>query len=641
MVTTAGSGYSRWRHLAVTRWREDATRDCWGTYVFLRDERSGAVWSAAYQPSGVEPDTYEVTFGEDRVEIQRRDGAIATTLEVVVSPEDDAEVRRVSISNLGTRTREIELTSYAEIVLAPPATDTAHPAFSNLFVQTEFLPALSALLATRRPRSHDEPQVWAAHVVVVEGETVGGVQYETDRARFLGRGRGIRTPMSVIDGRPLSNTVGAVLDPIVSLRRRVRLAPGATARVTFSTLVAASRDEAVTLADKYHDPMTFERVVTLAWTQAQVQLHHLGIGHEEAHLFQDFASRILYSDSLLRPSSEVLARNTRGPSTLWAHGISGDIPIVLVRIDESEDRDLIRQLLRAHEYWRMKQLAVDIVILNEKATSYVQDLQAALEALVRSSQARARHEGHDPHGNVFILRADLLSVEERVLLQTAARAVLWSRRGTLAEQIARRRPAQAGAVAKPRLRPSPQPADVPPRQPDLDFFNGLGGFTPDGREYVTILGEGQWTPAPWINVVANPSFGFQVSESGAGYTWSINSRENQLTPWSNDPVSDPPGETFYVRDEDTGELWGPTVLPIREEAWPYMARHGQGYSRFEHTSHGISLTLLQFVPLEDPIKIARLDDRKSIGPSPAAVNNGVCRMGTRCVTKRLRSLRRD
>ena len=276
------------------------------------------------------------------------------------------------------RTREIELTSYAEIVLAPPAADAAHPAFSNLFVQTEFAPELGALLATRRPRSHDEPQVWAAHVVVAEGETVGELQYETDRARFLGRGRGIRTPMSVIDGHPLSNTVGAVLDPIVSLRRRVRLAPGASARVTFSTLIAPSRDEALALADEYNNPATFERAATLAWTQAQVQLHHLSIDPDEAYLFQELASRILYSDPTLRPSSAVLTRNTRGPSALWRHGISGDIPIVLVRIDEPEDQGIVRQLLRAHEYWRMKQLAVDLVILNEQAPSYAQDLQAAL-----------------------------------------------------------------------------------------------------------------------------------------------------------------------------------------------------------------------------------------------------------------------
>jgi cyclic beta-1,2-glucan synthetase len=615
MVTTAGSGYSHWRDLAVTRWCEDRTRDAWGTYVFLRDGHSGQVWSAAYQPSGVEPDSYEVVFSEDHVEIRRRDGAITTTLEVVVSPEHDAEVRRVSITNLGLRTREIELTSYAEIVLAPPAADAAHPAFSNLFVQTEFAPELGALLATRRPRSHGEPPVWAAHVVVAEGETVGELQYETDRARFLGRGRGIRTPMSVIDGHPLSNTVGAVLDPIVSLRRRVRLAPGASARVTFSTLIAPSRDEALALADEYNNPATFERAATLAWTQAQVQLHHLGIDPDEAYLFQELASQILYSDPTLRPSSAVLTRNTRGPSALWRHGISGDMPIVLVRIDEPEDKGIVRQLLRAHEYWRMKQLAVDLVILNEQAPSYAQDLQASLEAQVRTSQSRLRHEAHEPSGSVFILRGDLISTEDRTLLQTAARAVLLSHRGTLSEQVVRQPRSQADAVQLPRRLPTAKSLDVLPLRPDLEFFNGLGGFAADGREYVTILGEGQWTPAPWINVIANPSFGFQVSESGSGYTWSLNSRGNQLTPWSNDPVSDPPGETIYVRDEDSGELWGPTVLPIREEAWPYIARHGQGYSRFEHASHGVALDLLQFVPLEDPVKISRLTIENQSGRS--------------------------
>jgi len=605
MITTAGSGYSHWRNLAVTRWREDRTRDAWGTYVFLRDAYSGQVWSAGYQPSGVEPDSYEAAFSEDHVEIRRRDGAIATTLEVVVSPEHDAEVRRVSITNLGARDRDIELTSYAEIVLATAAADHAHPAFSNLFVQTEFVPELGGLLAMRRPRSQGEPQVWAAHVLVTEGESVGDLQCETDRARFLGRGRGIRTPMSVIDGHPLTNTVGPVLDPIFSLRRRVRLAPGATARLTFSTLIASSRDDALALADEYRDPATFERAATLAWTQAQVQLRHLGIDADEAYIFQELASQILYSDPTLRPSSAVLTRNTQGPSALWQYGISGDIPIILVRIDELEDQGIVRQLLRAHEYWRMKQLAVDLVILNEHAPSYVQDLQASLEAQVRAGQSRLQSEGDKPSGSVFVLRGDLVSPEERTLLQTAARAVLLSRRGSLAEQVVRQR-SETVAAQLPRLSPAGKSSDVLPRRPDLEFFNGLGGFDANGTEYVTILGEGQWTPAPWINVIANPSFGFQVSESGSGYTWSGNSRQNQLTPWSNDPVSDLPGETIYVRDEESGELWGPTVLPIREEAWPYTARHGQGYSRFEHTSHGITLNLLQFVPLEDPIKISRL-----------------------------------
>ncbi len=362
MLTTAGSGYSRCGALAITRWREDATRDCWGTYLFLRDVQTGAVWSAGSQPAGVEAASYRMTFFEDRAELERRDGSITTSLEVLVSPEDDAEMRRVSLTNLGTRPREIELTSYAELVLAPPAADATHPVFSSLFVQTEAVPELGALLATRRPRSKDEPAVWAAHVVVVDGQSGGGAQYETDRGRFLGRGRGIRTPMSVIDGRPLSNTAGSVLDPIFSLRRRVRLDPGQSVRVVFSTLVARTRESALALADKYRDPATFERAGTLAWTQAQVQLHHLDITADEAHLFQELASRILFSDPTLRAPAEVQGRNRSGPSVLWGQGISGDLPIVLVRIDEPEDRGIVRQLLRAHEYWRLKGLAVDLVV---------------------------------------------------------------------------------------------------------------------------------------------------------------------------------------------------------------------------------------------------------------------------------------
>ena len=606
MLTTAGSGYSRCGGLGITRWREDVTRDNWGSYIFLRDVHSGAVWSAGYQPTGVEPDSYHVTFSEDRAEFHRRDGAITTTLEVLVSPEDDAEIRRVSVANLGLQARELEVTSYAELVLASPAADAAHPAFSSLFVQTESLPDLGALLATRRARSAAEPPVWAAHTVAVEGQAGGGAQYETDRGRFLGRGRTIRTPMAVIDGRPLSNTAGSVLDPIFSLRRRIRLASGESARLIFSTLVAPSREAAVALADKYRDPATFERTVTLAWTQAQVQCHHLGIDAEEAHLFQNLATRVLYSDPALRPTGDVLSRVTSGPSALWAQQISGDLPIVLVRIDEPEDRAIVRQLLRAHEYWRVKGLPVDLVILNEKAHSYTQELQSSLEALLRTSQSARRDEADSPRGNVFILRKDVLSPKDHAALQVAARVVLLSRHGTLAEQLARAEPpANTAAPRRRPTRPEP-PADAPAPRSDSEFFNGLGGFVDDGREYVTVLGEGQWTPAPWVNVVANPAFGFQVSESGAGYTWSLNSRENQLTPWSNDAVGDPPGETIYIRDEETGELWTPTLLPIRENASAYVARHGQGYTCFEHTSHGIAARLVQFVPREGPIKISRL-----------------------------------
>ena len=612
MLTAGGSGYSHWRGLAVTRWREDATCDDWGSYIFLRDVASGDVWSAGYQPSGVKPDAYNVSFNEDRAEFTRRDGTLTTTLEVLVSAEDDAEVRRVSITNSGTRSREIDVTSYAELVLAPQADDVAHPAFLKLFVATEYLPELGTILATRRRRGPTEQEIWAAHLVIVDGEVVGKLEVETDRARFLGRGHVVHRPIAMIDGQQLSNTVGTVLDPIFALRRRVRVAPGGIVNLAFWTVVAETREAVLDVVDKHRDVTAFERARTLAWTQAQVQLHHLGIDPGEAGLFQRVAGHLLYVGPTLRPSSDSILRGCGEQPGLWSMGISGDLPIVLLRIADAEHVDLARQLLRAHEYWRIKQFAVDLVILNERASSYIQDLQIALETVARASQSSSPEGVERRRGRIFVLRADQISADARTLLASVARVVLVGQRGSLADQLDRvPEPKEAARTTRTRTAAGRErPAMLPPT---LEFFNGLGGFAADGREYVTTLGPGQSTPAPWINVIANPAFGFQVATEGGGFTWSVNSRENQLTPWSNDPISDPPGEIFYLRDDETGELWCPTALPIRDDGETYTIRHGWGYSRFEHAAHHIAAELVQYVPLEDPIKISRLTLRNTSG----------------------------
>ena len=409
MVTAAGSGFSRWGDLAVTRWREDTTRDCWGTFVFLRDAETGDIWSAGFHPSGTEGDHYEVIYSEDRAKIIQRDRSLSITLEIVVSPEDDAELRRLTVTNLENRDREIDFTSYAEVVLAPQQADEAHTAFSNLFVETEFVPKLGTLLAThgaqvrQTSRSPGLP-TWPRWM---EGKSARYSTRATAHA-FLGRGRGVRTPLSVKDGGPLSNTAGTVLDPIVSLRHRVAIPQGSTVHLVFTTLVAPSREEALEIAEKYRQPATFERESSLAWTQAQVQLHHLRITQDEAHLFQRLANRLLYTDPTLRAAPQVLASNRSGPSGLWAYSISGDLPITLVIIERDEERGVVRQLLRAHEYWGLKGISSDLVILNAEGTSYVQDLQASVEAMVRSSQSAVGHQQHGQHGGVFVLRADLV-----------------------------------------------------------------------------------------------------------------------------------------------------------------------------------------------------------------------------------------
>ena len=606
MLTAAGSGYSRWRDIAITRWREDRRATAGEPTFTCETSKPGPSGPQATNPCGVEPDSYEAVFYEDHAEITRRDRALSTSLEVVVSSEDDAEIRRVSITNLGVRARDIQVTSYAELSLTSQAADVAHPAFANLFVETEFVSDVGAIVATRRKRSEDEPSVWVAHVLVSEAEALGELQYETDRAKFIGRTRSSRDPVSVLDGRPLSNTVGPVLDPAMSLRMTVHIPPGKTAHLIYSTVVASTRDEVLDLADKYHDARSYERSRTLAWTQAQVQLQHLGISPDEAHLFQRLANAVLYSDPSLRPPPDVLSASSLERSTLWAQGISGDLPIVLARIDDAEDFELIRQLLRAHEYWRMKQLSADVVIINERAASYVQELQGSLEAVVRGSQLRLSPDTSSASGKIFLLRGDLLTPTARAQLQVIARVVLLSRRGTLAEQMSRAQVRDPGILAPARASRPGRYGEVPAPRERLQFFNGFGGFGEQAREYVTTLDAGLRTPEPWINVIANPGFGFIVSESGAGFTWAANSHENQLTPWSNDHVVDTPGEAIYIRDENTGEVWSPTALPIRDDTATYVARHGQGYTRFQHESHGLTHELLQFVPADDPIKISRL-----------------------------------
>ena len=610
IVTNAGGGASLWRGLAVTRYREDATRDLGSQFVYLRDVRSGAVWSATYHPTGREPEEYLATLQAERAVFRRTDDGIATQLEIAVSTEDDVEVRRLTVTNESERPRELEITSYAEIALAAPADDLAHPAFGKLFVETEYLPEITALICTRRPRARDDAVVSAVHVLSVDGRMRGPVEWETDRLRFLGRGRGPDDP-AAIDGRSLSGTTGTVLDPIVSLRQRIQLPPGGAMRLSFATGVAQSREDALALAHKYADPSASARTFALAFTQAQSTLRHVGISSEQAQLYERLASRVLYADASLRAEPEELGRNVLGQSHLWGHGISGDLPILLVRVVTEDAMPLVRQVLQAQEYWRLKGLAADVVILNEHPASYLDEMHVQLTTLLDSGPWAAWK--HRP-GGVFLLRGDRMPDAERILLTSTARAILSGDRGQLAHQLDRPYPEQPDVRRElpppPPHEPSSSSEDEaaanPP--PPLTFPNGVGGFAAGGREYAVVLDGDRETPLPWVNVIANPRFGTVVSASGSAYTWSENSRENRLTPFANDPVSDPSGEALFIRDDETGEAWSPTPgpLPRTRDGGRFVARHGPGVSHFSHARSGILHALSVFVHVSDPVKFSLL-----------------------------------
>jgi cellobiose phosphorylase len=611
MVTHAGGGYSRWRDLAITRWREDATCDNWGSFIYLRDVASGEYWSAAHQPTLRRAESYEALFTEGRAEYRRRDLDYEAYTEIVVSPEDDIELRRLRVTNHADVRRTVEVTSYAEVVLVPQAADALQPAFGNLFVQTEIVTEARTILCSRRPRSAADPTPWMFHLIAPHGSVVGSHSYETDRVCFLGRGRTVTAPAAMTGSAPLSGSEGSVLEPIVAIRCQVALDPGEAATLDLVTGVADSRDACLALARKYQDRHLADRVFDLAWTHGGVMLRQINASAGDAQVYRKLAGPVIYAHAVLRADNAVLMRNQRGQSGLWGYAISGDHPIVLLKISDAAHVELARQLIRCHAYWRMKGLVVDLVIWNEEHVGYRQRLQDQIIGIIATG---AEAHAVDRPGGIFVRYAEQISGEDRDLLQAAARVIVSGSRGSLVEQANRK-----GLAGKSVARLSPTrahrpepPAPPQPPRPDLVLGNHLGGFTADGSEYVIITTQSQTTPLPWVNVIANPGFGTVLSESGVAYTWNENAHEFRLTPWHGDPVGATGGEAIYLRDEESGHFWSPTPFPA-SGAMPYRTRHGFGYTVFEHTSGGIHSELWVYVDAEDPVKFSVLKLRNGSG----------------------------
>ena len=595
-VTEGGAGCSRWKGLAVTRWHAGRRTGEQGGYVYARDMRDGAFWSATAQPCG---GVVEHWCDEAMVRFARSDGAITTTLEIAVDPGHAVEVRGVGLRNDGLVERDIELTSCAELVLGSSRADDSHPAYSKMFVQTAIEDGV--LLAWRRKKDPSEPGIWAAHALVVDGDEAGAREWQTDRASFIGRDGSLAAPAAMQAGQALSGALGTVLDPIFSLRARLRVQAGATRRAAFVTAVADSREAVLALVQKYRTPAACADVFARACTEAPRVLEALDVDAGMACRFRQLAAALVGSDRTWRVDAATMAEGEGGAPVLWAKGISGDLPIVLLRVDAVAQARIVEELVRAQRWWRARQLPVDLVVL---------DATDGTKNVMFTAIADAAGTGDKSHGSLFVLHEGELDAGLRNGLHTAACIVLDAGKGDLATQLANHgnraaRSGMPGRVTKPLRARGGKPAGMP-RPVELDFWNGIGGFGKDGREYVTILRDGVSTPAPWSHVVANPDFGFLVTATGGGYTWAVNSQQNPITQWSNDAVCDPPGETFLLRDREDGVEWSATASPRRADGASYVARFGPGYARFDADVHGIETELTQCVAESDPVKVSRL-----------------------------------
>ena len=609
MMTNAGGGYSRWKELAVTRWREDATCDNWGSFCYVRNIDTDELWSTAHQPTLKEADQYTAVFSQGRVEYRRRDGEIETYTEIIVSPEDDIEIRRIHITNRSREKTTLELTTYAEAVMAVHIADASHPAFSNLFVQTEILPHQEAILCTRRARSRDEKPPWMFHLMKLNRGKSTSTSYETDRNKFTGRGHNIQNPAGVKANKNLSGSQGSVLDPIVSIKNRITVEADDTIVLDIITGMAESRDSSQYLIDKYQDRNMRDRAFELSWTHSQVVLRQINATEEDAELYGRLASSVIYMNPALRANSNILIKNQRGQSALWSYSISGDLPIVLLQVSDSNNITLIKQLVQAQAYWHLKGFAADLVILNEDPSGYRQVLQEQIQGLIAAGIGINTPERQ---GRIFVRPLDQVTAEDRVLLQAVARVIISDSRGSLADQVNRKVATKTSIPYLTGVQAYAPAISKLPAIKELIFQNGVGGFTPDGKEYVITTRKGHNTPLPWINVMANRNFGTIVSESGSSYTWAENAHGFRITPWHNDPVSDGCGEAFYIRDEESGDFWSPLPFPRRNKA-SYRTRHGYGYSLFENAHDGIITETRIYVDIEAPVKFVSIKVRNVSG----------------------------
>jgi cyclic beta-1,2-glucan synthetase len=624
LVSNMGAGYSSWHGVDLTRWQPDGVLDQWGTWIYIQDiqrdlDEVNEIWSACHQPMPANVADMNVTYFAHMAVFRRMHDEISSNTEITIVPDDPVEIRRIHLHNHSDQYRTLRLTSYGEVILSPQSSDARHPAFNKLFIESEFVSELSLQIFTRRPRSAQDASIFMGHMLVTN-RSQSAIRHEADRNKFIGRGRTMRNPIALSSKEYLTGTSGATLDPIMSLGQSFIVEPHSSADMAFVTFTGESRESILELARKYRNWAVIDRAYHHSNIAAQTRLGQQEITSSMFRNIMQILSALLYPFKAIRASAEMLASNRLGQSGLWRFGISGDFPILFVQLDDPQQIDLVADLLQVHKYLRSRRVKMDLVILNGQRTDYGAELNSSLYHLVTKMNGE---DQLNQRGGIFILNGDHISVEEYTLLQTASRLVFDGSMGSLEDQL----PGYSFSVHHlPALIPTlPAGNDlvVEPSVTDsamfgkeeLQFDNGFGGFSADGREYIINWDAGflneketevrKTTPAPWVNVIGYPHFGFLVSESGSQCTWALNSGENRLTPWANDPVCDPTGEALYLRDEETGEVWTPTPLPAGSSQ-PYRVVHGAGYTRFEHNSHGLEHTLTLFSSPEDPVKIIHL-----------------------------------
>ena len=641
MINKGGSGYSKKDNMTVYRWKGDSTTDSSGTFFYIKNLNTEEKWNPTYEPYKDIPMDYNVDFTLDRGKFTRIDGKVETNYEVTLSQENNLEIRKITLRNNGEESIDLEITSYLEVTLQSFEADVVHPSFSNLFISTEYDNNLKALIGNRRPRSKNDITPYIFHTISSTKELEGEITYETSRLNFIGRNRNLKNPEALDEISNLQNTVGIVLDPIMSIRGKINLKPKEEKEICFLTGVSDSKEEAIELIKLYKNKEKINNSIEAFKNKNQIELKNIGIRSSQVNMYQSLATKILYINNSRKPREDYIKNISLSQEELWPYGISGDLPIILLPINKEEDIELVRQGINMHYYFKNKGLKTDLVIYNEEEVSYEEPLQKSIISTINTSIER---DSLNKSGGVYLHNKATMPENVKDFLIGVSSILLDGKEGTLLKQL-RKIEEEAKNLEKVskdsrikaelrnnelkdssevkdsneenkviiekaffRKDKKEQFSDVDIEENNnynLEFFNGYGGFDKEDNSYVIKLNNYNNTPAPWVNVVSNKDFGFHISEVGSSYTWCGNSRENKITPWSNDWVTDPISEALYIKDKDTKGLFTITPMPIRDGG-EYTIRHSFGYSTFTHEAYDIEGELKTFVALEEKLKITKV-----------------------------------
>ncbi len=606
-VSNTGAGGSRVADINLTRFREDTVAETWGQFIYLYDENKNNLWSPTTRPTGVSLGKNKIEYFENKARFIKIHNNIESSLTIAIAPDSNVEFRILTLTNHHKEAKTLNITSYGEVCLAKSNDDLHHTAFQKLFIKSEYWKKYNALVYSRPNNVKRGTNLYLAHKVFTSLYNEGESIYTTNRNQFIDRGGTLSQPDIFSPTHHQGNPdLGYNFDPIFSFQNQIELKSNEAITITYVNIFGNSQEELINNLKKYSNQKHINQAIIKSDKHSYDVVNSLGISHELALSYQALASRLLsphYSSdikSFRQDSHEAKVQ------TLWRIGISGDLPILIVRFYDMNDMAMVKNMLICHKYLKHKGIAHDLVLLNEYPTSYIKSFEDEVDFLIRYNQTTV---SKTIRGNVFHIQASHLSLVDKEDLLLLSRVVIDSKLGTIEQQILEITKSNSKASVpylKTTKKVNTLSKDTHPTLDKLSFYNGLGGFADDGREYKMNINykKSLYTPCPWANIIANKNIGTVITESGSSYTWFADSYDNRLTKRIDDPLIDRSSEIFYLRDEETGDFWNPTPLPIKSPH-TYIVSHGLGFTKFEHKSRGIDQSMVVHVPVEDNVKIVK------------------------------------